>query len=81
MKKIISGYEITHCTAVAVGVDPERQSALFVHKSDDEFRDGDAVVFGWDASWLNDESDLNAMFEDSGAWAFDQETLATVLPM
>lgn len=77
MKKI-GVYEISTCTAVAVGVDPERQPALFVHRSDDEFRDGDAVVFGYDASWINDEYDLASIFEDWRAWSSDEETLATV---
>lgn len=79
MKKIISDYEITKCTAIAVGVDDARQPALFVHKLDDVNRDGDAVVFGWDLAWLEDDGDLESMFCDKSAWAFDQETLATVV--
>lgn len=79
MKKIINGYEIATCTAVAVGVDDARQPALFVHKLDDVNRDGDAVVFGWDIAWLDGDGDLESMFGDQTAWDSDAETLSSVI--
>lgn len=77
MKKIINGYEFCECTAIAVGIDNDRQKALFVHKLDDEFRDGDAVVFGG-YGLPEDADDASAIFEDYSVLDFSEESLATV---
>lgn len=51
MKKsfILQGREVefTECTAIESSIgDTERQNAVFVHDTLDEFGDGDGVVFG-----------------------------------
>lgn len=44
----LSGHDVTFtlCTAIAVGISPDRQPALFVHDEQDEFGNGDGVIFG-----------------------------------
>ena len=46
---ILQGREVefTECTAIASSIgDTERQNAVFVHDTTDEFGDGDGVIFG-----------------------------------
>lgn len=67
----IGGYEITRGTAIADG-DTERQKALFVHRIDDEFGDGDMVVF--DCDMPEDEDDLRNILEDTSyQTTYDEE--------
>lgn len=51
MKKTfeINGHkvEFTNCTAIAASIgDTKRQNAVFIHDLEDEFRNGDGVIFG-----------------------------------
>ena len=59
MKFIVNGHEVefTACTAIAASIgDTERQNALFVHDCDDEFGDGDSVIFGVDMPETDEEA-------------------------
>lgn len=74
-EKTIDGYEIIRGKAIAAG-DDERQDALFIHKIDDEFGDGDMIVFGYDMPEDADELQ-DGIFEDAGCWTTDQEVIDT----
>ena len=79
MKKVYNGYEFSECTAIALEAgDTTRQNAIFCHKIDDEFRDGDCVIFGY--SLPADEEDAENILSDYSAHSSDYETLATVCP-
>lgn len=77
MKVIIKGLEFRPCTAIANGVDGKRQAALYCHDLNDELRDGDAVIFGYDVP--DSESDVESIIEDCAAWDSDCETLKTAV--
>lgn len=79
MKKIIDNrYELTTCTAIAVTAgDTTRQDALYFHDREDEFHDGDSVVFGYNIDWVNDDSDLSDPDFDKSL-SRDWEDLETV---
>src|SRR5699024_10138225 len=77
MKFIVNGHEVefTVCTAIAASIgDTERQNALFVHDCDDEFGDGDSVIFGVDMPETDEEA-AALMCEPADSY---QETLDTV---
>ena len=74
MEVTINGYEITSGTAIADG-DSEAQKALFIHKEDDEYGDGDMVVFDYDLP--EDENDLKNIFEDTSYQTTDYEVICT----
>lgn len=72
----IREYAITTCTAIAVSVgDTERQDALLV-ESEYDGEKFQQVVFGYPMP--ETEEDFLAMCEDSYAWDFTGEDLATV---
>ena len=49
---------ITKGTAIAVCAgDTERQEAIYVHDTNDEFGDGDAIIFGVTAEQADDLTD------------------------
>jgi hypothetical protein len=79
MKTItILNCEFTACTAIAVTIgDTERQSAVFVHDLDDEFRNGDFVAFGYELP--EDEEDAENILEDYSSHSTDAEDLETVI--
>ena len=69
MKKIIDNrYELTTCTAIAD--DNTRQDALYFHDREDKFHDGDAVIYGYDIDWIDEDFDFsdpdfsNSLFTD-----------------
>lgn len=79
MKKsfIVNGHEVefTECTAIAASIgDTKRQKALFVHDCEDEFGNGDGVLFF--AAIPDDTNEAAALLMD----AIDtyEETLSTV---
>lgn len=49
MKKTfnVNGHEVEFTSCTAIG-DTERQNAVYVHDTTDEFSDGDGVLFGVD---------------------------------
>lgn len=79
MKKVFNVYghdvEFTTCTAIAVGVDENRQSALFIHDLTDEFGNGDGVVF---YDMMPTDNEEAAMLLDDCEVDTDYETLETV---
>lgn len=55
----INGHEVAFapCTAIAVSIgDTTRQKAVFVHDLEDEFGDGDGVIFGEDVPENEEEA-------------------------
>lgn len=63
MKKTINGYEIVSGTAVAASIDElARQRALFIHRIEDEFGNGDCIIY--DCDMPEDEEDLWLAFEN-----------------
>lgn len=77
MKFIVNGLEVefTACTAISASIgDTERQNALFVHDCDDEFGNGDSVIFGVDMPETDEEA-AALMCEPADSY---QETLDTV---
>lgn len=77
MKKIIDNIEITRCKAAAISAgDTTLQDALFIHDLNDDFHDGDAVVFGYDMP--EDAADLKNIFGDPSAISRDSEDLSTI---
>ena len=77
MKFIVNGHEVefTACTAISASIgDTERQNALFVHDCDDEFGNGDSVIFGVDMPETDEEA-AALMCEPADSY---QETLDTV---
>ena len=55
----INGHEVAFapCTAIAVSIgDTTRQKAVFVHDLEDEFEDGDGVIFGEDVPENEEEA-------------------------
>jgi len=78
MKITIDNFEISTCTAIAIEAeDAERQPALFIHNVNDEFCDGDCVVFGY--AMPEDMDDIRNIFSDCFAYTSDYETLETVI--
>lgn len=80
MKKIfeINGHEVefTSCTAVAASIgDTVRQMAVLVHDLDDEFHDGDGVLFG--VTVPENEEEARSILEEF--LDTDGDTLATVV--
>lgn len=74
---IISGYEFKECKAVAIEAgDADAQNALFCHKLDDEFCDGDCVIFGYELP--ESVEDVETIMNDFSAHETDCETLNTV---
>lgn len=73
----ISGHPVafTLCTAIAVGISPDRQPALFVHDELDEFGDGDGVIFGINELPESSEDAASLLQEYMET---DSETLSTV---
>ena len=70
---LLCGCEFRECVA-RCSVDDSYQKALFCHKLDDEFRDGDCIIFGgYDLP--ADETDFRNIMEDSSAFEFDEDTL------
>lgn len=78
MKKTFSvnchNVEFTPCTAIVDG-DTERQKAVFIHDTTDEFGNGDGVVFG--VSVPNSEKDATSLLEEYVET--DSEILKTVI--
>ena len=69
--------EFTACTAIAASIgDTERQKAVFVHIVDDEFHNGDGVLFGVDVP-DDDQEAVSILREYLDT---DFETLSTVVP-
>lgn len=80
MKKTfeINGHEVefTSCTAVAASIgDTVRQMAVLVHDLDDEFHDGDGVLFG--VTVPENEEEARSILEEF--LDTDGDTLATVV--
>lgn len=80
MKKTfeINGHEVefTSCTAVAASIgDTVRQMAVLVHDLDDEFHDGDGVLFG--VTVPENEEEARSILEEY--LDTDSDTLATVV--
>lgn len=68
--------EFTECTAIAASVDDTvRRKALFVHDRDDEFGDGDGVIFDVDLPETESEA-KSLMYEYLDTYS---ETLETVV--
>ena len=74
-------YTIETVTAIASCdlADNIRQDALLVCYVNDFGEDIESVVFGYEIP--EDEEDFNAIADDSFAWEFDWEVLATVQKM
>lgn len=71
------GYQFSECTAIALeSGDYSRQKAVFCHMIDDEFRDGDIVIFGYELPTV--EAEAENMLNDYSAHSSDYETLKTV---
>lgn len=68
--------EFTSCTAISTG-DTVRQTAVLVHDLDDEFHDGDGVIFGVDVpECVEDAVSIMEDYIDT-----DWETLKTFNPI
>ena len=71
-------YHFIPCTAIA-GCDDyledARQEALFLWCEEDEFHDGDCVIFGYG---MPDADELDSIFSDPAAFDSDCETLDTI---
>ena len=79
MKKTftINGHEVefTACTAIAASIcDTVRQTAVFVHDADDEFGNGDGVIFS--VSVPEDAEEVASVLQE--CIDTEQETLNTV---
>lgn len=74
----VDGHEVafTTCTAIAASIGENiRQDALFVHDFEDEFGNGDCVIFGVDLPETEDEA-AAVLAECADSYA---ETLNTVI--
>lgn len=75
---MVLGHEVgfTACTAIAASIgDTARQKAVFVHDLEDEFGNGDGVIFGVEVP----ENEKEAMSILEEYLDTDYETLKTVL--
>ena len=62
---MVDGHEVefTSCTAIATSCgETERTNAIFVHDNEDEFGDGDGVVFG--VRFPEDAEEASAILEE-----------------
>lgn len=80
MRRVFTIYgkdvEFTSCTAIAASIgDTVRQTAVLVHDLDDEFHDGDGVLFG--VTVPEDEEEARSILEEY--LDTDGDTLATVV--
>lgn len=81
MKKTfnVNGHEVefTSCTAIAASIgDTERQNAVYVHDTTDEFSDGDGVLFGVDVPESAEEA--AGLLDESVPLDTNWETINTV---
>lgn len=68
MKKIINNIEFTTIKAIAaVDSANDVQDALLMHDIEDEFCDGDCIVFGYEMP--EDEADVDAIIGDPSSMA------------
>lgn len=77
MMLINDRFEITNCTAVAHSIgSTAKQSAVFFHDMQDENRDGDSVIFGYNESDFSEDSDFSKI--DSSAFSSWYDDLSSV---
>lgn len=78
MKKVIGNLTVTSGTACAVTVgDQERKPAFYVHENDDEFGNGDSIVYSVEQINIEDltEEDVIDLLRDASS--IEEEDLNT----